>query len=250
MNEPAILRSGRRAAAALAVALTLTGLGLSGCGVVNKVNKITNTVQGNKAIIDKFTSKMSATQGMTYEATYTTTTAGSAAAVTYAVKPPTALAFIFNPAIASSAGGLGRTDIVANASGSYSCALVPAPGSGWTCKKLGAAGAAAKNQLVALYAPSHWVTFLQDFSLAAGFAGDKITKSTKTVNGYQLNCINFTAPAVGASTLCTTSQGILGYVKAVTGAVSFEIKSYSPSPPTSLFALPRGAKVTGAKGQG
>jgi hypothetical protein len=228
----------------------LTGLGLSGCGVVSAVNKIKNSVQGNEGIIDTFAGKMSATKGLTYEATYATATGGSPATVTYAVKPPSLLAFTFNPAIASSANGLGRTDIVATASGAFSCALVPAPGSGWTCRKLGTAAAAANNKLVVLYTPSHWVTFLQDFSIAAGFAGHKITTSTMTVHGIHLSCVSFTAASAGTSTICITSQGILGYVKVVTAAASFEVTSYSLSPPASLFALPRGAKVTGAKGRG
>jgi hypothetical protein len=249
MDESAIFRS-RRVTAALAAALMLAGLGLSGCSVVNKVKKITNAVQGNKAVIDTFTAKMSATKGLAYEATYVTTTGGTPANVTYAVKPPDQLGFTYNPAIASSANGLGRTDIVANASGAFSCTLVPSPGSGWICQKLGSSAAAAKNSLVALYTPSHWVTFLKDFSLAAGFAGDKIKTSAMTVHGIPLSCIDFTATGAGTSTLCITSQGILGYVKVVTAAASFELKSYSLSPPASLFALPKGAKVRGAKGQG
>jgi hypothetical protein len=51
MNQPAIRRGGRRMAPVLAAALMLAGLGLPGCGVVNDVNKITNAVQSNKAII-------------------------------------------------------------------------------------------------------------------------------------------------------------------------------------------------------
>jgi outer membrane murein-binding lipoprotein Lpp len=244
MNQSAIFRS-RRVTAVLAATLMLAG-----CSVVNKVNKIANAVHGNKAIVDSFTAKMSATNGLAYEATYVTTTGGSPANVTYAAKPPDQLGFSYTPAIASSANGLGRTDIVANATGAFSCTLVPSPGSGWACQKLGSSAAAAKNSLVALYTPSHWVTFLKDFSLAAGFAGDKITKSAMTVHGIHLDCIDFTASGAGTSTLCITSQGIIGYAKVVTAAVSFELKSYTLSPPASLFALPKGAKVRGAKGQG
>jgi hypothetical protein len=217
---------------------------------VNAINKIKNAVQGNEAIIDTFTGRMAATSAMAYEATYTAP-GTSPGTVTYAVKPPKLLAFSLVPAVSGSVGGLGRTDVVATASGAYSCALVPAPGSGWTCRKLGAAAAAAKNKIVSFYTPSHWVTFLQDFSVAAGFAGDKITQSTRTVNGIPLDCIGFRTGGVpGTSTLCTTSKGILGYVNVVTSSASFEIKSYSLSPPASLFALPRGAKVTGAKSAG
>jgi outer membrane murein-binding lipoprotein Lpp len=254
MTEPVIRRSGHRALAATAAvvaALALGGAALTGCSVINKINKINNAVRGNEATIDTFTGKLSATSSLAYEATYTTTTAGSAGTVTYAVQPPADLAFDFNPAIAGRSGGLGRTLVVANSSGAYSCALVPAPGSGWTCHKLGARADAMSNKLVAVYTPSHWVTFLQDFSIAAGFAGDKITTSAKTVNGFHLSCLDFRASGVpGTSTICITSQGVLGYLKAVTAAASFEIKSYSASPPASVFALPKGAKIKGAKGKG
>jgi outer membrane murein-binding lipoprotein Lpp len=244
MNQSAIFRS-RRVTAVLAAALMLAG-----CSVASKVSKIRAAVHGNKAIVDAFTARMSATRGLAYEATYVTTTGGSPANVTYAVKPPDQLGFSYTPAIAASAGGLGRTDIVANASGAFSCTLVPSPGSGWVCQKLGSPAAAAKNSLVALYTPSHWVTYLKDFSLAAGFAGDKITKSAMTVHGIRLDCVGFTASGAGTSTLCITSQGIIGFAKIVTAAVSFELKSYTLSPPASLFALPKGARVRGAKGQG
>jgi len=257
MTEPVIRRSGHRtlaATAAVVVALALGGAALSGCSVVNKINKINNAVQGNKATIDTFTGKMSATSSLAYEATYATTNAGStgsAGTVTYAVQPPADLAFDFNPAVAGRSGGLGRTLVVTNSSGAYSCALVPAPGSGWTCHKLGARADAMSNKLVTLYTPSHWVTFLQDFSIAAGFAGDKITTSAMTVNGFHLSCLDFRASGVhGTSTICITSQGVLGYLKAVTAAASFEIKTYAASPPASVFALPKGAKVKGAKVKG
>jgi hypothetical protein len=88
------------------------------------------------------------------------------------------------------------------------------------------------------------VGFLKDFSLVAGLAGDKVTTSTMTVNGFAMSCVDFVAPGVaGTSTICTTAQNILGYVKVASSATSFEIKSYSASPPGSLFQLPAGAKI-------
>ena len=255
MTEPPIRRSGRRAlAAAAAAALALGGAALTGCSAIRQINKINNAVQGNRATIDTFTGKMSATSSLAYEATYATTTAGSTGAagtVTYAVQPPADLAFDYNPAIAGRSGGLGRSLVVTNSSGAYSCALVPAPGSGWTCHKLGTRADAMSGKLITLYTPSHWITFLRDFSIAAGFAGDKITTSAMTVNGFHLSCLDFRASRVpGTSTICITSQGVLGYLKAVTAAASFQIKSYTASPPASVFALPKGAKVKGAKGKG
>jgi hypothetical protein len=81
--------------------------------------------------------------------------------------------------------------------------------------------------------------------LAAGIAGDKLTSSTMTVNGFAMNCVDFQAGGVpGTSTICTTSQGILGYVKVASDTTSFEIQAFSTSPPPSLFELPPGADVT------
>jgi hypothetical protein len=65
------------------------------------------------------------------------------------------------------------------------------------------------------------------------------------VNGFAMQCVDFQASGVpGTSTICTTAQGILGYVKVAADATSFEIKSYSSSPPSSLFEPPPGATIT------
>jgi hypothetical protein len=65
------------------------------------------------------------------------------------------------------------------------------------------------------------------------------------VNGFPVQCVDFVAPGIaGTSTICTTAQGILGYVKVAGDATSFEIKSYSSSPATSLFEPPAGATIT------
>ncbi len=64
-----------------------------------------------------------------------------------------------------------------------------------------------------------------------------------------MHCVDFRAAAgvAGTSKICTTAQGILGYVKVASDATSFQLKSYSASPPDSLFRLPPGAKVTKPK---
>jgi hypothetical protein len=102
-----------------------------------------------------------------------------------------------------------------------------------------------QNAIFDFYTPAHWVNFLKGFSLAAGFAGDKVTSSTMTVNGFAMSCVDFSTPGEsGESTICTTAQGILGYVKVAGDSTSFEIKSYSATPDASLFQLPPGATVT------
>jgi hypothetical protein len=225
--------------ALVATALLVVGVGTTGCSVVNKVRTAVHDVKGNKATIDAFSSKVQSGAATTFEATYVTT--GSApATIVYAVQPPTGLAFTDTPT-----GSSGTTaDIVVNSSGEYSC--TPASGSGpATCEKLGAASAKEQNQLFDFYTPSHWVAFLKDFSLVAGIAGDKVTNSTMSLNGFSMSCVDFQTPGTqGLSTICTTAQGILGYVKVVSDATSFAITKYSSSPPASLFQLPPGATIT------
>jgi hypothetical protein len=241
-----LLGSRRRLSGVMAVALVAGGFGLTGCSVVKAVDKIKNNVEGNKATIDAFTGKIQSGESVSFEATYTTT--GSApATIVYAVQPPKGLAFTDTP---SNTGGGSATsaDIIVNSSGEYSCTPPSGSTSTWTCQKLGAVSAAEQNKVFDLYTPSHWVGFLRDFSLAAGVAGDKVTSSTMSVNGFAMQCVDFNAPGVsGTSTICTTAQGILGYVKVASDSTSFEIKSYSASPAASLFQLPPGAKVTTAQ---
>lgn len=234
----------RGTAAALAGAVMLSSLALVGCGVVNEVGKIGHTVAGNKATIDAFTATLQSGEATAFEAKYATT--GSApATIVYAVQPPKGLLFK-----SRSTGGGNGTEIVVNGSGEYVCSP---PGSGhtrWTCQKLGKASATVQNQIFGFYTPAHWVAFLRGFSLAAGFAGDKISSSTQTLNGFSMQCVDVRASGTsGTSKICSTAQGILGYVKVASDPDSFQLESYSAAPSPSLFKLPPGAKIT-TPGQG
>jgi hypothetical protein len=243
-DRAVIVRDRRRRAAGIAgVALMLSGFGLTGCGVVRAVNKVRNAVDSNRGIIDQFTSNLKSGGATTFEATYKTN-GTSPSTIVYAVKPPKGLAF--KDSQSGGADGVSNVDIIVNSSGEYSCSP-PSSGAQWTCQKLGAAKAAVQNKIFGFYTPSHWVSFLRDFSLAAGFAGDKVSSSSMTKNGFSMHCVDFRAAGVpGTSTICTTSQGILGYVKVASSSTTFELKSYSGSPSASLFKLPPGAKVTKA----
>jgi len=236
----------RRAAGLAAVGLLVSAIGLSGCAVIKTVKKVAHDVKANKATMDTFTSKIKSSEGTTFEATYVTT-GTSPRKVVYAVAPPKGLSFTDSPAEGPNAG-VPSIDIIVNSTGEYSCTPPAAGASGvWACTSLPAEDAASQNAIFAFYTPSHWVTFLQGFSLAAGFAGESVTSSTMTVNGFDMSCVNFQATGdAEKSTICTTAQGILGYVKVEGDATSFEIQSYSASPAASLFELPPGAKVTAA----
>ena len=69
-----------------------------------------------------------------------------------------------------------------------------------------------------------------------------------SLNGFDMNCVDLVRQGrePGTSTICTTSQGILGYVKVAADSTSFQITNYSSSPSSSLFQLPPGATVTTA----
>jgi hypothetical protein len=243
-QQPASGPTNRRVALTgwIIVMVSLAGVFASSCSVVKAATKVVHDVEGNKAKIDAFTHKVQAGESATFEAVYQTS--GTApATVVYAVDKPNLL-FRDTP---SGAGTSSNTfDIIVNPSGEFEC-TPPSSGSPTpSCDKLPAGSASSENSILDFYTPSHWVTFLNDFALAAGFAGDTVTSSDMTVNGISMQCVDLQAPGVpGTSKICTTPQGVLGYVKVATDSTTFEIKSYSTSPPpASLFALPAGAKIT------
>jgi hypothetical protein len=240
-----IMITGHRGTAAAVAGALMLSLALAGCGVANEINKIGHTVAANKSTIDAFTAKLSNGEATPFEAKYVTT--GSApATIVYAVRPPKGL--LFKDSSTSGGTGLPGTEIVVNGSGEYVCTPPGSRHARWTCQKLGKASAAVQNKIFDFYTPSHWVAFLRTFALAAGFAGDKVSTSTTTVNGFNMSCVDFRASGIpGTSMICTTAQGVLGYVKVADDSTSFQIKSYTTSPAASLFRLPAGAKVTNLK---
>jgi hypothetical protein len=224
----------------LLVALVVSvGVLATACGVVSKVRQDVHNVEGNKATIDSFTNNLQSNQTTPFEATYTTT--GSApATVVYAVDPSSGGLAFHETQTGASASNL---QLIVNSSGEYACNQ--SGGGAWSCQKLGKADAADQNKIFDIYTPSHWVSFLKGVSLVAGLAGDKVTSSTMSLNGFDMNCVDLVAHGVpGTSTICSTSQGILGYVKVASDSTSFQITNYSSSPSASLFQLPPGATVT------
>lgn len=230
-------RDTARIAAAVG-AVVLVGAGSAGCSVVHKIDSIRHTVDSNRATIKAFTDGLKSSKAVPFQATYVTT-GDSPTTIVYSVQPPKNIAF----SETASGSDTSATRLIANSSGEYSCSRT-APTAQWSCQKLGRASAIAQNQLFGIYTPEHWTTFLTVLSVGAGLAGDKVTTSTRTVNGFSMHCVDLFAKGEGKSTICTTSQGILGYVKVAAQSTSFEIKKYTASPPASAFQLPRGATIT------
>jgi hypothetical protein len=223
----------------LLAALVVLVVSATGCGVVNNVKQAVHTVEGNRATIDSFSQNLESTKDTPFEATYTTTGA-SPATVVYAVDPSNGGLAFHQTQTGSNASNV---QVIVNSSGEYACTQ---SGSGaWSCQKLGQADAATENKIFDLYTPSHWVTFLKGVALVAGLAGDKVTTSTMSLNGFDMQCVDLVAKGVtGTSTICSTAQGILGYVKVASNSTSFQITNYSSTPAASLFQLPPGATVT------
>jgi hypothetical protein len=220
--------------------LVAVGVVATSCSVVSKVRHDVHTIEGNKATIDSFTQNLQSNTSTPFEATYTTT--GSApATILYAVDPSSGGLAFHETQTGSSASNI---QVIVNASGEYTCNQ-SGSGGAWSCQKLGQADAATENQIFDLYTPSHWISFLKGVSLVAGLAGDKVTSSTMSLNGFDMSCVDLVANGVaGTSTICSTSQGILGYVKVASNSTSFQITNFSSSPSPSLFQLPPGATIT------
>jgi hypothetical protein len=230
---------GRRRGLAMTALMAIGVLG-TGCGVVTKVRQDVHNVEGNKATVDSFTQNLQSGQSMAFEATYTTT--GSApATVVYAVDPSRGGLAFHETQTGANASNL---QVIVNSSGEFVCNQSGSSGA-WSCQKLGKSDAASENKIFDFYTPAHWVAFLKGVSLVAGLTGDKVTSSTMSLNGFDMNCVDLVAHGVaGTSTICSTSQGILGYVQVASDSTSFQITNYSSSPSASLFQLPPGATVT------
>lgn len=225
----------------LMAALLAVGVLAASCSVVSKVKADVHTVESNKSTVDSFTQNLQSTENTAFEATYTTT-GGSPATIVYAVDPSSGGLAFHETQTGSNPSNI---QLIVNSSGEYKCSSPSASGGPWSCQKLGTADAATENKIFDVYTPSHWISFLKGVSLVAGLAGDKVTTSTMSLNGFDMNCVDLVAKGEpGTSTICSTSQGILGYVKVATVSTTFQITSFSSSPSASLFELPPGATVT------
>jgi len=241
--SPPMLAAWRRPAASVVVALVTT-VALAGCSIAGTITKAADAVRANKAAVEEFTSKLKSGQPGQFEVTYVTTGIAPSKII-YAVRPPDQLAFIDSGL--RSGTNVSKASFIVNSTGEYACAKA-SRGARWKCDKLPKARAAAQLKLVGIYTPAHWVTFLQDFSLAAGFAGDKISSSRITVHGFAMQCVDFVASGVaGTSKICTTAQHLLGYVQVASESTSFAITSYSAAPDAALFRLPAGATIAPVK---
>ena len=107
----------------------------------------------------------------------------------------------------------------------------------WIC--LNGGKSLPEADLFAVYEPGTYLPLVQ----AAAKDGAHASYSTKTVNGFPLQCVTVTGATgqQGTGTFCVTSQGVLGYVSysgTASGSGSFSITNFSGSVPGSDFTLP------------
>lgn len=273
-----------RAAAVAVGLLAVTGVGLTGCSAAAKslINNATHGLIGGNSALNAFTSKVQNGDTSTYEVTYENT-GSSPSTVTYAELPPHEFAFITtqsgsgnvevlqnssgeyecsqnstsNAPLAAGSTGSGATGSGTTGTGTTGSGTTGSSSSGttgsagssaskWSCLDIGPADETEYQDLFQFYTGSYWIDFLKVYSGVAALDGVHITSKNMTVNGFKLSCVVIKGGNnnPGTSTYCVTSQGILGYVASSGESSDFEIKSYSSSPPSSLFQLPAGASIT------
>jgi hypothetical protein len=234
--------SGLPRAALLCATLALAGISMTGCAALVKhaLNKVTHGLVGGNAALNAFTGKVQNSESSTFDVTYEIT-GNSPGTIEYSADPPHDWGL-------SSTTSSGSFRIFQNSTGLDYCTQ-QSSGATWSCVSVPGADKGAYNAYYQLYTGSYWVTALQAISPFIGLTGLKVEDKSMTINGFDLSCIvvsgtpNGSTTTAGSSsdgTFCVTSQGLLGYISANSGA-NFEIKSYSTSPNSSLFQEPAGA---------
>ncbi|MHB8439189.1 MAG: hypothetical protein ACYDD4_08515 [Acidimicrobiales bacterium] len=73
----------------------------------------------------------------------------------------------------------------------------------------------------------------------ANAAGVGLSYSTQSFAGQSATCVTVAGPTTGK--YCVTNSGILAYVSAA--GATFQLTSYTSSPPASIFSAPAGATI-------
>jgi hypothetical protein len=154
----------------------------------------------------------------------------------YAVEAPNKYAAIYN----GSSGG----EVIYNGTNLYYCKTATPV----TCQELPAADASVYSGAFEFYTGKFWYQDVSALQAYSGVAGFHESTSTMSVAGQSLNCVTWSGGTSGeaSGTVCVTSQGALGYVKAVDAGKTtiLTLTSFSTSPPASDFEVPAGATVS------
>jgi hypothetical protein len=250
------LNSPPRRARFFAAALVAAGIGLAGCGSGSGAPATTappgsTTPTGSTAApggstvsiptsttasggaFAAFTGKLQSGENETFSATYQSTgTQGTTQTIQFATAPPHSFAFISDG---------GSNEFVSNGTTADSCTH---DSGSWVCSSLPAAETTAFAGAFQFYEGKFWLTALSEIKAVGAAEGVSVASSTKTVNGFDLQCVTFssTVKADANGEYCVNGQGILGYVKSAT--TTFEMTQFSTSVSSSTFQTPAGATIT------
>ena len=195
---------------------------------------------GAASKLDTLAGDVKSAQKSTFQAVYTSNSGGSTSTITLAQSPPKQL-------FSSTDSSGSTTSLVNTGTTTYSCS--GASGSGVTCTSIGGrAAGAALTSLISVYNGSTALTVFNAWksALVARVAGVSLTFTNTTIADQPSTCANWKRSG-DTATYCVTSTGVLAKVETSGGSsgsgTSFELTSYTTSPPASAFAVPAGATV-------
>jgi len=229
-------------AAVLGGAAVLAACGSSSSSSTTTIGATASTAAGGSgtARLDALAGDVKAAQKSTFKAAYTSTSDGKASTITLAQSPPKQL---FSTTDSSGS----TTSLINTGATTYSC--TGGSGSEVTCTSIGGKLAgAALSSLVDVYNGSTALTVFNAWrsAIVARVAGASLHFTSTTIAGQPSTCANWNRSG-DTATYCVTSTGVLAKVETSSGSsgsgTSFELTSYSTSPPASDFAVPSGATV-------
>lgn len=235
---------GRTTAMRRAVTLGLAGVAsLAACGSSSTATTggsgITATTASDSSSaaskLDTLAGNVKAAQTSTFQAVYSSTSGGSTSTITLAQSSPKQM---FGTTDSSGS----TTSLVNTGSTTYSCTT--ASGASTTCTSIGGGlASSALTGVMNVYNGRAALTVLKVWqsSIAAHLAGVSLTFSDEIIAGQSSTCAHWSQSG-DAATYCVTSTGVLAKVQS-SGGHSFELTSYTTSPPASVFTVPQGATV-------
>ena len=178
--------------------------------------------------IQALSSAVQSGQHATYKAVYTShSSTGTSQSITIEQMPP------------KTVFGTPSGSVINDGAHTYFCS---SSGAKQQCVSESAAGANPFASIASLFSPS---TLINEFhaaqaAAAAHTAGYSVALSNGTYAGLAAKCLDYT-DATQTVKYCVTNSGILAYAQSPGG--TFELTSFSSSPPASDFSLPAGASV-------
>jgi hypothetical protein len=237
----------------LAVPLVAAGVLAAGCGSSSSssttsttsaaVPGTTSTGGGSTGQLKTFSGSIQKAKNATFEAVYTSaSSSGGTQTITLAQSPPKQLF-----STTDSSGSV--SSLVNTGTATYSCDS--GSGSTPTCTSMASVGAAgALSAVIGVYDGTTALSVINGWESieAAHLVGVSLTFTNTSIAGQPVRCANWTYHGSSA-TYCVTASGVLARVESSGGSnsssssSSFELTSFTTSPPASAFELPTGATV-------